>query len=602
MQLKVLALKISLFFSVCLEAQPPSYPQRYFRNPLALPMELVANFGELRPNHWHMGLDIRTNQKENQPVYAAAGGYIAFIGIRPQSFGRFIIINHPNGLSTLYAHLNDFYPLLEKFVTDQQYKKESWTVELDITPEKFPVTKGQFIAYSGNTGGSQGPHLHFEIFETKTGKRLNPLLFDFPVKDNVPPSLVKLAVYDRRYSVFEQTPKFYPLKNTDSGYIISKLPVLKTGLNKISFAIQTFDRLSGSQNPNGVYTAALYMDEQLLTAFILDSIDYDETQTMNAHIDYSYRYDGGPYLQHLSVLPGNKGSMYKASAGNGVVMLSDSMQHAVRIEVRDANNNISALQFFLQYDDSLATADPSPPQAQLFVPGRANTLERPDFQIYLPEGCLYDTVQSFYNRGISAAPYSVSALHQVKDASVPVHNELTVRIKPDKVIQEAWMDKLVIHRSYRGSSSIRKAQMKDGWLEASFGDFGNFQAFADVVPPLINDLGKGDTIDLSPQSRIVFTPTDNFAVKSFRAELDSQWIRFTNDKSRNWIYVFDERCPYGMHHLKVRAEDIAGNVTVKEWWFKKYPYTPPPKKKVVKKKASSKRKTTATKKPVTKKK
>jgi murein DD-endopeptidase MepM/ murein hydrolase activator NlpD len=195
MQLKVLTLNVLIIFSIHLQAQPPSYSKNYFRNPLALPMELAANFGELRPNHWHMGLDIRTNQKENQPVYAAAEGYIAFAGIRPQSFGRFIIINHPNGLSTLYAHLNDFYPLLEKYVTDQQYRQESWAVELDIPKEKFPVGKGQFIAYSGNTGGSQGPHLHFEIFETKTEKRLNPLLFGFSVQDNVPPNLVKLALY-----------------------------------------------------------------------------------------------------------------------------------------------------------------------------------------------------------------------------------------------------------------------------------------------------------------------------------------------------------------------------------------------------------------------
>ncbi len=127
-------------------------------------MQLAANFGELRPDHWHMGLDIRTDQKENLPVYAAADGYIAHIGVRPESFCRFIIINHPNGLSTLYAHLNDFYPALEQYVTEQQYRKESWAIELDFTKEPFPVTQGAFIAYSGNTGGSQEPHFHLEIF------------------------------------------------------------------------------------------------------------------------------------------------------------------------------------------------------------------------------------------------------------------------------------------------------------------------------------------------------------------------------------------------------------------------------------------------------
>jgi hypothetical protein len=201
------------------------YPQGYFRNPVGIPMQLSANFGELRPNHWHMGLDIRTMAKENMPIYAAAEGYIAHIGIRGSSFGRFIVINHPNGLSTLYAHLNDFYPALERYVRSQQAAQESWAVELDFTPTQFPVHKGTFIAYSGNTGGSQGPHLHFEIFDTKTTKRFNPLLFGFSLVDEIPPVIYRLAIYDRSKSVFEQTPKIFTLKNTDRGYIIPKIPL-----------------------------------------------------------------------------------------------------------------------------------------------------------------------------------------------------------------------------------------------------------------------------------------------------------------------------------------------------------------------------------------
>ncbi|HPN58894.1 MAG TPA: M23 family metallopeptidase, partial [Chitinophagaceae bacterium] len=240
---KVFILFFFLVIQFVVSAQSgPVYPKGYFRNPVGIPLDLSANFGELRSNHWHMGLDIRTQAKENLPVYAAAQGYIAKIGIRPQSFGRFIIINHPNGLSTLYGHLNNFYPELEAWVREQQYAQESWAVELDIPKEKFPVSKGTFIAYSGNTGGSQGPHVHFEIIDTKSSKRLNPLLFGFPIADNVPPTLIKLAVYDRSRSVYDQSPRFYPLKNTDSGYIIPKLPVIETGLSRISFALQAYDR------------------------------------------------------------------------------------------------------------------------------------------------------------------------------------------------------------------------------------------------------------------------------------------------------------------------------------------------------------------------
>src|SRR4030095_7074938 len=152
------------------------YPQGYFANPLGIPMSLTANFGELRAGHWHMGLDLRTEQKENLPVKASADGYIAHIGIRPSSFGKFIIIDHANGYSTLYAHLNQFYPELEKYVNEKQTEKESWAIELDFSPNNFKVKQGNEIAKSGNTGGSQGPHLHFEIIDTKSGRSLNPLL------------------------------------------------------------------------------------------------------------------------------------------------------------------------------------------------------------------------------------------------------------------------------------------------------------------------------------------------------------------------------------------------------------------------------------------
>jgi hypothetical protein len=587
-------LTVSIGFSLCLRAQTVAITKNYFRNPLGIPMELQSNFGELRPDHWHMGLDLRTNQQENLPIYAAADGYIAKLGIRPQSFGRFIIINHPNGLSTLYGHLNDFFPGMEQYVTTQQYEKESWAIELIFTPDQFPVSKGQFIAYSGNTGGSQGPHLHFEIFDTNSEKRLNPLLFDFPVPDNVPPTLVKLAMYDRSKSTYDQKPQFFNVKRTDSGYIIPKIPVIKTGLNKISFAIQAYDKMNNSGSPDGIYSAKMFLDDEPQIQFVLDSIDYDETVNINAQIDYPYRSNGGAWLQHLSQLPGDHGVVYRKMKGDGVIRLADTGMHSVAIKIRDARNNESQLYFSIQHDDSLPVPGVQESGNPFLLPNQINEIKRTDFEMYLPAATLYDTVQSLYFRNNSTLTNSVSALHQVNSATVPLHNDVTIRIKPDKIIPGDWKDKILMQRNGRGTNT-KKARWNGEWLTANFGDFGTFQAFVDLVPPQVNDpdshrKGKGDTIDLSPASRIIFTPTDNFGViKNFRVELDSQWIRFTNDKSRNWIYKFDERCPFGVHLLKVTAEDLVGNTATNEWWFKRYPYTPPPKKKKVVKKGSDKK-------------
>ena len=575
----------------------------YFRNPLGIPMQLSANFGELRPNHWHMGLDIRTDAKENLPVYAAAEGYIAKVGIRPQSYGRFIIINHPNGLSTLYAHLNEFYFQLENYVTGQQYKQESWAVELAFTKDQFPVAKGTFIAFSGNTGGSRGPHLHFEIIDIITDKRLNPLLFNFPIQDNTPPAILRLAMYDRSKTVYAQTPVLFSVKNTGNGYIIPQNKIIKTGLNKISFAIQSVDKMSDGGSNNGIFSAKLYVDEEPQLSFVLDTIDYDETVYINAHIDYRYYYQGGAYLQHLSQLPGNRSQVYKQIKNDGIINLADTNLHLISIDVNDIEGNTSQLNFIIQRDDKLTKAAAYQQVASKFEPNKKNELEKFDYKIQLPALSLYDTVPALYYRNNSLAFNSVSALHQVNDASYPVQEDIVVSIKPSRPIPEEWKDKLIMQRTGKGST-IRKVTLQNGWMTANFSDFGSFQVLADLMLPQINNLGNGDTINLSAAGSIVFKPTDNFGiVKNFRVELDSQWLRFTNDKSRNWIYKFDERCPDGVHQLTATATDLVGNTTTKTWWFKKYPYIPPPpKKKTAKKGSSSKMKTTTTKKAVKKKK
>ena len=568
MALRIILLNVVIWLVFPAFAQTSRFDKKYFRSPVAIPIDLSANFGELRTNHWHMGLDIRTRQKENLPIYAAAGGYVAQIGIRPQSFGRFIVLRHPNGLSTLYAHLNDFFPALEAWVTGQQYQQESWAVELQPEAGLFPVNKGQLIAYSGNTGGSMGPHLHFEIFETETGKRLNPLLFDFGIRDNVPPSVSKIAMYDRSRSIHTQSPILYNLKKTDSGYVLSKPGVIASAFREVSFALQAVDRLSGSNNPNGIFSAKLYVDDEPHSGFTIDYLDYDETLYMNAHIDYSYKANGGVYLQQLSRMPGDQGSAYQRYRDSDVITLSDSI-HNITIDVRDAHGNSSPIFLQIRYDDSLDQLQPRRETKEQILPASSSLVEKTEFRASIPAGSVYDAVPVHYFRTQGSGAGAVSAIHQLNDHSVPLHRNMTVSIRPDRPVPESLADRLIMHRSGKGNS-YKKVNLVNGWASAEFDEFGKFRLLVDDSPPTINSPGKGDTINLRTASRIIFTPKDNFGlVKSFRAELDGRWIRFTNDKSRNWIYRFDERWESGVRELKVVIEDIAGNRTEKSWWIRR---------------------------------
>ena len=572
-------------------AQLPRYPQGYFINPMSIPMELTANFGELRNNHWHMGLDIRTEARENLPVRAAAAGHISFIGVRPLSFGRFIVIDHPNGLSTLYAHLNDFAPAIEQYVTRQQYAQESWAVELRLTPDQFPVRQGQLLAYSGNTGGSAGPHLHFEIIDTKSSKRLNPLLFGFPLPDRVPPVIKSLVVYDRSRRMSDQRPQTIPLKKTATGYALASGPLLKTSLQQLSFAIQAFDQVSGSPNPNGIYAASVSLDDRPIAGFTIDSIDYDQTGYINAHIDYAHKQRGGALYQHLSPLPGEASGIYKKFSDNGVINLADTMQHQVMIRVEDTYGNRSLISFQLQRNtlsvvpavtsSAAAIAGKVEQQPAYLLPHQAFSFKRADVELIASAGAVYDSVPLEYQ--VDAGPLlppAITRRHRFNSTAWPLHSDVQIRLKATPPLSESLQNKVVMQRSWGSVKKTKPALYQQGWIVASFDDFGYFQAYIDTLAPDVRLPGSGDTIDLSARSAIVFTPADNFGlIRSFRAELNGQWLRFTNDKGRSWVYRFDERCPYGTHQLTVTVQDGVGNETTRSWYIKRAPYRPPVKKK-----------------------
>jgi murein DD-endopeptidase MepM/ murein hydrolase activator NlpD len=522
-------------------------------------MQLVANFGELRANHWHMGLDIRTQQKQNLPVYAAAEGYIARVKIEPGGFGRAIYINHPNGYTTLYAHLNNFIPALEQYVKAQQYKLESWQVELEIPKNLFPVNKGSFIAYSGNTGGSQGPHVHFEIRDTKTEECLNPLLFNFPIIDGVPPTISRLAMYDRTKSVYMQSPQFLGLKKPGAIYTPAKSSLIKVGSNKVSFAIGATDRFTNSGNANGIYSARILMDGEPQSEFVLDRIDYKETRYLNAQIDYRYKYNGGAYLQHLSRMPGDRSDVYTLSP-DGVLEFTDNEIHKVRIEVRDAKRNLSVIEFSVQYDRYIQTIPAYAPDR--LVPQNVNIFESEGFEVFTSEYSVYDTINATHSISNIVAANSISPVHHFCSAAIPTHDSVTVRIKPSTNVSEQEKDRVIIKSIAGTKTLVEKAKWQQGWVAGKFRQFGSYQAFIDNEPPTVN----APPTNLTKATRLVFLAKDNFkTIKSFRAEVDGQWLRFTNDKGLSHIYNFDENFPRGEHQLKVRVEDEAGNVTERVW-------------------------------------
>jgi murein DD-endopeptidase MepM/ murein hydrolase activator NlpD len=553
------------FFSTNTKAQiftKKNYPKQYFSWPLdSKEIGIVANFGELRPNHYHMGLDCRTDKRENVPVLAAADGYIAKVKIEPYGFGRCIYINHSNGLTTVYAHLNTFEPALEKYITDEQYKLKQWHVFLDIPANLFKVSQGDFIANSGNTGGSQGPHLHFEIRDTKTDKCLNQLMFGLPVPDNVPPEIIRLAMYDKTKSTYDQSPRLISLQKSNGVYKVAGGNITAPS-GKVSFALSMQDRTNLPGGANGVYGAAVYDNNVQISRFELDSISYAETRYFNAHVDHKLKANGGPWVQHLSPLPGYENFIYVTNKNKGIVLINDSADHQIKIIVSDANGNLSTLEFVLKQPVSQSVRN-EVTTTQKFVPNFINIFEGNNLKFYMPENAIYDTVNFTYREMPTADGKTIYQLH---NNAIPVQTNFPVSIRENFATEDTG--KIVMRRFSGSKQDFAKANYNKGWYTASFRAFGNYLLMVDRTAPNIVPIGFRDGMNAANQSRIMFNIKDNTEeIVNFTALLDGKWLRFSNDKGVNFIYKFDEHCPPGEHELKVSATDQVGNTSEKVFTF-----------------------------------
>ncbi len=545
------------------------YPQGYFRNPLGVPIQLSTNFGEIRPNHFHMGLDIRTQGRENLPVYAAADGYVSRVKIEKWGYGRAIYITHPNGYTTVYGHLNDFFKELDNYLKKQQYASQSWDQDLRFRPEQFPVKKGQFIAFSGNTGGSAGPHLHFEIRNTKTDNCSNPELFNFNIPDNVPPVIYNLYWYDRRFSTYQSGPTNIPIVKKAGGYGTST-GIVKVGSPIISFGIKAEDKSSNSPFMFGIYSASISVDGVLLNSFALDNFSYTDSKFVNACIDYTnYMQTKGKGIQHLSKLPGNLLRVFNPADGDGIVMLTDTLPHKVSIQVKDVYGNTTALNFMVQMSSSLQQHYTPPADARPVVVNKENVISGNYVKAVFGKNEFYDNVPFVLTEKNTGNKNSASPLIQLHNAFVPVDDSFAIQIKTVLKPNDPLRNKVVMFKLSGTHKEALKGKWSGYWMQGKFNRLGNFQLLIDTVPPTVTPVAWKNGQVFTNQKRLVIKCKDELdEVDSFRATLDGQWLMF-GKKNDDFIYTFDEHCPIGPHTLTVSATDKAGNVTTKQFTFVK---------------------------------
>ena len=569
-------LNILLFLSIGLSVRSqhldPIDPN-YFATPLKIPFFLAGNFAELRPNHFHGGIDIKTQGKTGLPVYAAAAGYISKVTISPTGYGNAMYINHPNGTTTVYGHLQSFAPQVEEYIQKIQYEKEVFAIVQEIPEGMFQVKKEEQIAKSGNAGSSGGPHLHFEIRRTKEQIVLNPLLFNMPVKDNIKPTIQAVMVYpvsDDATVSGKQVPQRFETVLAGNVWQIKANPTIQV-YGKIGFGIQSIDMLDGNPNKCGIFSMKLSVDNELIYSFSMDDFPQEGSRYINSHMDYERAIRTGQRLYRTWLQSGNKLNIYDTVEKRGIFKAIDNQVHQVKYEITDAYGNATSLKFQIQSREIKTT--PKESKGEEFKYNRNNHIRNDELEFSVPEGALYDDVDFIYSRKPALAKF-YSPVFQIHNAFLPLHFACPLRIKASN-LPSNLQDKAMLAQVDPATGKIYSATGKyvDGWVEGNIKILGNYTIAVDNVAPKITSLSIGTKKPQKIANDLKFKVTDNLSgIETFRGTIDGKWVLLEYDAKNNLLsYTFDKtRFQFNKKHsLILEVTDFKGNTSTHKANFHK---------------------------------
>ena len=549
---------LALAFSTGAFAQ--SYPT--YRNPLDIPIMLSATFAEIRPNHVHAGLDIRTQSVEGKKVYAVADGYISRIGVSPYGYGNVLYITHHDGYTSVYAHLQSFSKEVAKYVKDYQYKNKKYTSQIYLGKDTFPVKRGDFIGLSGNSGSSGGPHLHFEIRHTKSEKPVNPMFFGYKIEDKVRPTILGVSVYPVGDSSIVEggiKPKYYSLTPGQNGNYSLKEREYVYGTGEIAFGVCTYDMVGSSTNKNGPYYYELYLDDKLAFQVEADSFSYSEPRYVNSLLDYRHYKEKKSSYVRTEVDPNNKLKMIKKK--NGTVKVAEGDTVNVCFKISDYAGNSSTASFKLVGVAPVEVERPVRRRSEYFVKADGslnNNITIEDFNVSLEDGTLFR--DEWIQTGQRDEAGCCSRIYRFGDEGMTTFKKFTVRLRPN----EKWASnkKLYIASiANNGKISSLGGTMKDGWMEVKTYTMGEYTLKVDSVAPVVRatNFKKGESVMALKSLRFKITD-DMTGIETYDIYLDDVWVLGKYDAKNDLLYYeFDEKLKKGTNNVKVVVTDGVGN-------------------------------------------
>ena len=558
-----------LLVSALLLSKGPNYPTDYFRSPVDFPIKLSGTFGEPRSNHFHAGLDIKTYKQIGKKVYAVADGYVVRIKVSAYGYGKALYVKHPNGYTSVYAHLSHFSTEIDKFVKVQQYVAKRFRIERYPTASQFPVKKGDIIAFTGNSGGSKAPHLHFELRDSGSEIPINPLLFGINVADNLPPKIYSLMVYPMSSTGKDYEPLQYEVKKL-AGIHKIKIDTILLNSNRVAFGLNTDDQLDGADNRNGIYALHASVNNELVFSAEMNRIAFDKMRYLNCHIDYAAKILTRNIFHKFFLDNGNRLSIYENLVDRGVLSLKRGETYSINLLVTDYHGNQSLLAFFVKQDETAELKKLSSSSRHIYYPGRSSSIINKDIHMYFPPKALYDSLRLEYARRDTVIPV-FSAIHKVHNSFVPLHTAIELAIKPTNMPPELKSKVMLIRRDSRGNLQALKSHWSGEMLSAKSKALGDFFIKADTTAPKIRPYNIREGKDMAKSSAIQIKISDNLSgIRSYYPTVDNKWILMEYDPKRSMLtYEFDEHVGEGTHRLKLTVYDEVNNISKLELNFTK---------------------------------
>ena len=537
-----------------------SFPQ--YGEPMDIPIYLSATFGELRPNHLHAGLDIKTQGVEGKKVYAIADGYVSRIGVSPYGYGNVLYVTHSDGYTSVYAHLQRFSGEIAKYVKEYQYKHKKFAAQIYPDADKFPVKKGDLIAYSGNSGGSGGPHLHFEIRHTGSEKPVNPMYFGYKIQDKVKPLIQGVAVYplgDESTLEGGIKPIYFDVTGDNGRYSLKdKNYVYANG--EISFGVRAFDQVGTSTNKNGPYLYELFLDDELAFQVEADSFSYSEPRYVNSLLDYRHYKQKKTSYVRTETDPFNKLQMI--AKRNGTIAIGEGDTVNVRFKISDYAGNSSSIQFKVVGTAPVEVERPMHRRSEYFVKadGTMNadiTIEA--FSVSLERGTLFR--DEWIPTGQRDEKGCCSRIYRFGTDEMTTFKNYSVSIQPE----ERWMvdakKMFIAYIDNNGKVSSLGGTMKSGRMVTETRNMGEFTIKIDSIAPKVSTTNFKDGQSVSNLSSLRFKITDDMTgIETYDIYLDGVWVLGKYDaKNALLYYEIDEKMKKGTNNVKVVVTDGVGN-------------------------------------------